>query len=136
VRNLRCNPAYPYPSFSCEFSRLIGGLDPNRTISVVLDVGTNNESLLKDPLYLVSRLELSHLKVNKCTYGPTSRAGEKSVLVGMPTTNLSTSQLSFSLFSSFSNNFVHVGSSNSYGSTFRTLSSILRILELPTLIGF
>lgn len=51
-----------YPSFACELSRLIGGLDPNRTISVVLDVGTNNESLLNDPLYLVSRLESSHIK--------------------------------------------------------------------------
>ncbi|KIM47248.1 hypothetical protein M413DRAFT_440725 [Hebeloma cylindrosporum] len=31
---------------------LIGGLDPNRSVSVVLDVGTNNEDLLNDPLYL------------------------------------------------------------------------------------
>jgi malate dehydrogenase (oxaloacetate-decarboxylating) len=29
-----------------------GGIDPNRTIAVMLDVGTNNESLLDDPLYL------------------------------------------------------------------------------------
>jgi malate dehydrogenase (oxaloacetate-decarboxylating) len=28
------------------------GIDPNRTIAVTLDVGTNNESLLDDPLYL------------------------------------------------------------------------------------
>lgn len=29
-----------------------GGVDPNRTIAVMLDVGTNNENLLNDPLYL------------------------------------------------------------------------------------
>jgi malate dehydrogenase (oxaloacetate-decarboxylating) len=28
------------------------GIDPNRTIAVMLDVGTNNQSLLDDPLYL------------------------------------------------------------------------------------
>ncbi|TDL25719.1 hypothetical protein BD410DRAFT_813441 [Rickenella mellea] len=31
---------------------LIGGIDPAKTISVTLDVGTNNEDLLKDPLYV------------------------------------------------------------------------------------
>jgi malate dehydrogenase (oxaloacetate-decarboxylating) len=29
-----------------------GGIDPNRTIAVMLDVGTNNQGLLDDPLYL------------------------------------------------------------------------------------
>jgi malate dehydrogenase (oxaloacetate-decarboxylating) len=29
-----------------------GGVDPNRTIAVMLDVGTNNQGLLDDPLYL------------------------------------------------------------------------------------
>jgi malate dehydrogenase (oxaloacetate-decarboxylating) len=32
---------------------LIGGLDPSRSLSVALDVGTNNPELLNDPLYVV-----------------------------------------------------------------------------------
>jgi malate dehydrogenase (oxaloacetate-decarboxylating) len=32
-----------------------GGIDPNRTLPVVLDVGTNRQSLLDDPLYLGNR---------------------------------------------------------------------------------
>ncbi|KAH6883632.1 hypothetical protein BKA70DRAFT_1341794 [Coprinopsis sp. MPI-PUGE-AT-0042] len=31
---------------------LIGGLDPSRTLSVMLDVGTNNKDLLNDPIYV------------------------------------------------------------------------------------
>ncbi|KIM36214.1 hypothetical protein M413DRAFT_78494 [Hebeloma cylindrosporum] len=31
---------------------LIGGLDPSKTVSAILDVGTNNDCLLNDPLYL------------------------------------------------------------------------------------
>ncbi|KIJ91954.1 hypothetical protein K443DRAFT_126082, partial [Laccaria amethystina LaAM-08-1] len=31
---------------------LVGGLDPSRSVSVVLDVGTNNKELLNDPLYV------------------------------------------------------------------------------------
>ncbi len=33
---------------------LVGGLDPAKTLSVVLDVGTDNDKLLNDPLYVVS----------------------------------------------------------------------------------
>ncbi|KAJ2930342.1 hypothetical protein H1R20_g6763, partial [Candolleomyces eurysporus] len=32
--------------------RLVGGLDPSKTLAVMLDVGTNNEELLNDPLYV------------------------------------------------------------------------------------
>lgn len=34
--------------------RLIGGMDPAKSLSVMLDVGTNNTDLLNDELYVVS----------------------------------------------------------------------------------
>lgn len=40
------------------------GIDPARTLPVVLDVGTNRESLLDDPLYLGNR----HRRVDESTY--------------------------------------------------------------------
>jgi malate dehydrogenase (oxaloacetate-decarboxylating) len=41
-----------------------GGIDPDRTLPVVLDVGTNRQSLLDDPLYLGNR----HPRVDTPTY--------------------------------------------------------------------
>jgi malate dehydrogenase (oxaloacetate-decarboxylating) len=41
-----------------------GGIDPARTLPVVLDVGTNRQSLLEDPLYLGNR----HQRVEVGTY--------------------------------------------------------------------
>jgi malate dehydrogenase (oxaloacetate-decarboxylating) len=41
-----------------------GGINPNRTIAVMLDVGTNRQSLLDDPMYLGNR----HPRVTKDTY--------------------------------------------------------------------
>jgi len=34
--------------------RLLAGMDPGRSLAVTLDVGTNNENLLNDDLYVVS----------------------------------------------------------------------------------
>ncbi|RXW14347.1 hypothetical protein EST38_g11503, partial [Candolleomyces aberdarensis] len=42
---------YPVSSFKM-LDRLVGGLDPSKTLAVMLDVGTNNEELLNDPLYV------------------------------------------------------------------------------------
>ena len=33
--------------------RLLGGIDPSKTLSVVLDVGTDNSDVLNDDLYVV-----------------------------------------------------------------------------------
>ncbi len=41
-----------------------GGIDPARTLAVVLDVGTNRDSLLEDPLYLGNH----HRRVDASTY--------------------------------------------------------------------
>ena len=35
-------------------NRLLGGIHPARALSVTLDVGTDNEDLLNDHLYVVS----------------------------------------------------------------------------------
>ncbi len=41
-----------------------GGIDPSRTVAVVLDVGTNRQALLENPLYLGNR----HERVDEATY--------------------------------------------------------------------
>ena len=41
-----------------------GGIDPARTLPVILDVGTNRQSLLEDPLYLGNR----HRRVDRRAY--------------------------------------------------------------------
>ena len=56
----------PYPPFlassSSPYSRilipssLIGGIDPAKCLAVTLDVGTDNEELLHDKLYVVRLL--------------------------------------------------------------------------------
>ncbi|KTD65457.1 NAD-dependent malic enzyme [Legionella spiritensis] len=43
---------------------LCGGIDPTRTLPVFLDVGTNNQELLNDPVYLGCR----HPRVNTAQY--------------------------------------------------------------------
>lgn len=39
------------PTHLCH--SIVGGIDPSKSLPVTLDVGTNNEDLLKDPLYVV-----------------------------------------------------------------------------------
>lgn len=43
---------------------LCGGIDPTRTLPVFLDVGTNNQDLLNDPMYLGCR----HPRINTLAY--------------------------------------------------------------------
>jgi malate dehydrogenase (oxaloacetate-decarboxylating) len=43
---------------------LCGGIDPTRTLPVFLDVGTNNQDLLNDPMYLGCR----HRRINETEY--------------------------------------------------------------------
>ncbi len=43
---------------------LCGGIDPTRTLPVFLDVGTNNQDLLNDPMYLGCR----HPRINNADY--------------------------------------------------------------------
>lgn len=43
---------------------LCGGIDPTRTLPVFLDVGTNNQDLLNDPMYLGCR----HPRINSSDY--------------------------------------------------------------------
>lgn len=43
---------------------LFGGINPQRTLPIMLDVGTNNHALLNDPLYLGWR----HPRLEKATY--------------------------------------------------------------------
>lgn len=43
---------------------LCGGIDPTRTLPVFLDVGTNNQDLLNDPMYLGCR----HPRINNTAY--------------------------------------------------------------------
>ena len=48
---------YPYSAIvNSRPLRLLGGIDPSKTLSVVLDVGTDNSDLLNDDLYVVRAL--------------------------------------------------------------------------------
>src|SRR5258708_14173999 len=51
------------------------GIDPRRVIPVSLDVGTNNEGLLNDPLYLANR----HPPLRSAAYDPFTRKDLQTV---------------------------------------------------------
>lgn len=54
---------------------LCGAIDPNRTLPILLDIGTNNRSLLEDPLYL----GLRHPRISGKAYDDFIAAFVKSV---------------------------------------------------------
>lgn len=58
---------------------LVAGVDPARILPVALDVGTNNEDLLKDDMYLARPVATSALHVDKLKKLPIHRAGVMSV---------------------------------------------------------
>ncbi len=47
-----------------------GGIDPATTLPIILDVGTNNEERLRDPLYIGWRHERVSVLQYGCTIGP------------------------------------------------------------------
>ena len=55
-------------NFDQNLYSLLAGIAPTKSVPVVLDVGTNNESLLNDPLYVVRLVLLSSLyTLHQCT---------------------------------------------------------------------
>jgi malate dehydrogenase (oxaloacetate-decarboxylating) len=73
-----------------QLDSLIGGIDPANTLSVILDVGTNNEELLNDDLYVV--MLDNFLFHSMITHSNTSRVGIQSVSKRKTTTYSWTSE--------------------------------------------
>ena len=53
--------------------RLLAGINPSKALSVTLDVGTDNETLLNDHLYVVSSISNALLFTDQTTQGWPSR---------------------------------------------------------------
>ena len=62
---------------SCA-DRLLAGINPSKALSVTLDVGTDNESLLNDRLYVVSLFEIAHLPFTDRKPGMGFKKGSRS----------------------------------------------------------
>ena len=77
------------PWWAVAFSLLVG-MNPSKTLSVTLDVGTDNQSLLDDPLYVVSAVSI--IPLPDCPISSDiDRDGQINGFEGKTTTSLWTS---------------------------------------------
>lgn len=76
-------------SLTSHADRLLAGINPSKALSVTLDVGTDNESLLNDRLYVVCSFQIS---VSYCLLIGQSRDGLQEGFEGLRTISSLTSK--------------------------------------------
>lgn len=114
--------------FLIKTARLLAGMNPATSLAVTLDVGTDNENLLNDNLYVVSFYFLPFSIVPHKSAVRDGRIGASAV---KSTINLLTSR-SRSPDKLIALTPLRTGSCSSSGSTIRTVYYISRTLERPT----